>query len=233
MKTIQHRRRVRRTTTAGLGVLVASALALGGAVLGPAQANPGDGTPGGLTGAGTVTVTTPGPITEGSTITIQGSGFLAGTGGAWQTVSVKIDAVDNTNYYKGSAILSPNGVVATFPLQSDGTFTGTLVIPADINDPTANPGNYAGPHWLRVLGSDPALSRWSNDFVTVDAPTPAPPSTGTSATDQAKAKVAADKATIKKLKKKLKKAHGAKKAALKKKLAKAKKKLKKDKAAAH
>jgi hypothetical protein len=231
LHTTQRRRHVRRTAAAAIAAAVASTLVGSGALLGAARANPGDGTPGGLTGAGTVTVTTPGPITEGSTITIQGSGFAAGTGGTWQTVSVKIDAVDNATYYKGSAILSPNGVVATFPLQSDGTFTGTLMIPPDIDDPTANPGNYAGPHWLRVLGSDPALSRWSNDFVTVDALATTP--AGTSASDQAAAKVKQDKAAVKKLKKKYKLAHGAKKAALKKKLKKAKKQLKKDRAAAH
>ncbi len=209
-----------RRRTGVVGLAVATALALGS--IGAAQANPGNGTPGTLNGAGTITVTTPGPVTEGSTITIQGSGFLAGTDGSWQTVSIKIDAVDNTNYYKGTAILSPNGVVATFPLQSDGTFTGTLVIPADINDPAVNPGNAAGPHWLRALGGSPVLSLWSNDFTTADAPID---------TDPKAEKVKKIQAQIKSVKAKLKKAKKAAKTAkvkqLKKKLKKLKKQLKK------
>jgi len=203
MSIVRHH--LRRGPQRALAGATATLLVLAGAS-GPALANPGDGTPGGLTGAGTVTVTTPGPVAEGSTITIQGIGFEAGAGGSWQTVSVKIDAIDNANFYKGSALLSPNGVVATFPLQADGTFTGTLVIPADINDPAVNPGNAAGPHWLRVLGSNPPLSRWSNDFVTVDAP-PTDPLSEKIKKVRAKiqkAKKAHQTAKVKKLKKKLK-----------------------------
>ncbi|MFT4286576.1 hypothetical protein [Nocardioides sp.] len=34
----------------------------------------------------------------------QGNGFLPADDGSWQTVYVKIDALDNTHMYKGSAV---------------------------------------------------------------------------------------------------------------------------------
>ncbi len=206
--------------TRGLGIAVIAPLALTGSlVTAPAQANPGgNGTPGCSAGAGTVTVTPAGPVNEGSEITVTGTGFAAGEGGAWQTVSVKIDAAGpGGGVYKGSAVTSGVDIVATFPLQSGGTFTGKLVVPHDINDPAVNP-SHAGPHYLRVLGSEPVVSCWSNDFTTVDVPVaqpqPQPQPDQNAAVNKKidkvkaqlkKAKKAKQAAKVKKLKKRLKK----------------------------
>lgn len=214
-----------RSTLGPALAIALGATALSGASITAATANPGDGTPGSLIGSGTVTVAGEGPFVEGSTITITGTGLTYSP--ADPKVSIKIDAVDNATFYRGGAITSPNGLVATFPVHADGSFHGTLLIPADINDPAVNPGA-AGPHWLRILSAGTSL--WSNDFVTIDAPAtdPGQPTPGDKTLTAAKKKVAKDRALIKKLHKRFAKAKGAKKAKLKKKLAAAKKQLRRD-----
>jgi len=161
-------------------------MSLGAAsVLAPAAtANPGDGGPGGSVGIGDVYITSATTVAEGQRIYFAGENFAQGgnaTTPAMQVLSLKLDAAGPAQLYSGSAA-DGSGVVGTYQLQADGTFSGSLLIPDDIDDPAVNPASADGPHFLRLLGSNPALSRWSEDFEVDNTAAAAPVVTATAVT---------------------------------------------------
>jgi len=170
------RPRLRPSPTSIAAPVLAVGLGLGALGV-PAHANPGDGTPGGNVGAGSLHITSATSVAEGQRIFFAGDGFARGgntAAPAMQVLSLKLDAASSTDLYTGSAKINGDNVVTTAQVQADGTVSGSFVIPSDIDEAAVNPASYAGPHFFRALGSNPALSRWSEDF-TVDAAAPAPP----------------------------------------------------------
>lgn len=179
------RRRPAAVAAGLVGVTLASALGVGALVAPSAVANPGTGTePGGSVGLGDVYITSASTVAEGSKLSFAGEGFVKGgstAAPAMQVLSLKLDAGGPTALYTGTAA-NGSGVVGTYQVQADGTVSGSLVIPADIDEAAVNPVSYDGPHFLRFLGSNPAASRWSPDFEVDNAAVAAPSVTATAAT---------------------------------------------------
>lgn len=102
-------------------------------------------------------------LATGQKLSFAGENFQTGgslSAPAMQELSIKIDALSPTEPgYTGTA--ATGGVVGKAQLQADGTVSGSLVIPADIE--TANT-NTTGPHFLRILGGNPGTSCWSETF---------------------------------------------------------------------
>lgn len=168
---------------------VASTVGLA-ALAAPAAANPGDGTPSGLgsplstPGNSTIAITSSTTVAEGQKLSFVGSGYALGAQSAGQKISIKLDAWGpGGNQYVGTADDAfGDGIVAQAQVQADGTFVGSITVPADIDDPAANPATevdgqpvagHTGPHFLRALGSAPGTSEYSQDFVIGSAPAPA------------------------------------------------------------
>lgn len=122
-------------------IVAASALAAAIAVLlgavAPAAAIP----PGGASPdtPGTASVVWPTVLAPGETIFFEVTGYPAG-----ETLNVKID--DGLGYSDTDE--AGSGVVHLQAIRSDGTVSGSLVLPDDIAE---------GEHWLRFLASEPIL----------------------------------------------------------------------------
>ncbi|MFT4286063.1 hypothetical protein [Nocardioides sp.] len=156
----------------GAAAVIASALGLSALAVAPAQAGPGGVEGPGCTvanGTETVYITSATTLAKGTTVSFVGTDFV-GSAGVFPTVYVKFDAESSSNSYAGTAT-SVNGTAGAFQVQGDGSVSGSITIPDDIDDATVNP--FAeGPHFLRVLGQPPAVSCYSDDFeVAADAAT--------------------------------------------------------------
>lgn len=151
---------------------------------GTAQANPKpDGTPGQDVGKGALYVTSSTAVAPGQKISFAGEGFELAQGVA-QKLNLKWDAFSSDKAYTGEqAQGTPAGTIGTqFQVQADGTVSGSLVVPSDLDDPSKN-ATSAGPHFVRALAGSPGTSVFSEDF-TLDAGAAASPTvTATAATN--------------------------------------------------
>lgn len=166
-----------RRATAFLAVAAVTTLAAS-----PALANPGDPTLPGTTPnseAGTIGITSATTVAKGQKISFAGAGFTGSPTGVFQAISAKIDAKGPTELYTGTA--ADGGVVGNYQVQADGTVSGSLIVPDDIDSPTVNAASAAGPHFLRFLGSAPIVSKWTQDFTVDPSAVAAPAVTATAA----------------------------------------------------
>ncbi len=163
-----------RLALSALAVTLTSALTITALGL-PAQANPGDGSPGGNFGVGDVWITSSTAVAKGQRLSFAGEGFAAASTNpdVYGQLSLKLDAASSTDLYTGTATNgSTDAVIDAFQVQGDGTVSGSLIVPDDIDSAAVNPASHAGPHFLRFLTA--GTSRWSDDFTVDAAATPAP-----------------------------------------------------------
>ncbi len=171
-------RRFRRITLDSVALTAVTALTVSTLGMNVASANPGDGSPGGAVGQGEVWITSASTVAEGEKLSFAGSGFAIGGNSVApqaQSIALKLDAAGSTALYTGTGTNgASDGVVGRYQVQGDGTVSGAVVVPSDIDEVAVNPASHDGPHFLRLLGSNPGLSRWSDDFEVDNAAAPAP-----------------------------------------------------------
>lgn len=171
------RLRVPRLAAAAVAASLVTTLVAGTA--GTARANPGDGTPGQTNGTkGDLWITSSTSVAKGQKISFAGENLELNNGVA-QKLSLKWDAFSSTQAYTGVGHVG--GIGGTFQVQADGTVSGSLVVPQDLDDAAVN-GTADGPHFLRLLGGAPATSIYSEDFTLDAAHSAAPTATATAAT---------------------------------------------------
>ncbi|WP_244930942.1 hypothetical protein [Nocardioides sp. W7] len=187
MSTSTPRRRAsaRRALTTRIAVLATAAAGLGGLATTPAVAGPGGATgPACSVGAGSIGITSATAVAKGQRLSFAGSGFAGNTGG-FQRLSLKIDAEGpGLPGYLGDGAGNPlsEKIFGPFQVQGDGTVSGSIVVPADLDNAAVNSNGWEGPHFARFLGSAPAASCWTGDFTLDAAATPAPAVTATAVT---------------------------------------------------
>ncbi|CAN5570419.1 hypothetical protein BH10ACT10_BH10ACT10_15240 [soil metagenome] len=160
-----------RVAAALVGTLAVSSVAA------PAVAGPGPSDPPPV-GNGELYLTSSTTTSIGQELFFAGEGFVDDGSGAFQKIFLKID----DRHYTGSAN-NPDlaNSIAAVQVQADGTVSGSLEVPADIDDAAVN-DNAGNDHWLRVLGSTPAVSAFSEDFEVDPGASIAPTVAATAAT---------------------------------------------------
>lgn len=126
---------IRRILTA----VAVAALTLGGAATAASAASGGPATFTASTGASVTLDHT--SYAPGETIAITGAGFLGTDGKGGVQAAIKPDDTDAHWAYGGADAVVPGakGGLVTFQSHDDGTFAGTVTLPADIamREPTA------------------------------------------------------------------------------------------------
>lgn len=163
-----------RVALSAVAVTLTSAMLAAGLAPGAVAGPP----PGTENGQGEVWITSATALAKGQVLTFAGEGFAEGSssgGKVFGKLSGKFDAMGSGGgVYTGTATNgTPNSVVGTYQVQGDGTVSGSIVVPADLDSSAVNP-NAAGPHFLRLLNGAPAVSKVTDDF-TLDASAQAAP----------------------------------------------------------